>query len=83
MKIIDDFVYLLEFNEKPENERALTPELEQIISDIAKTGYSRYFVKTAYGYHRLNRRCFSLLKTSMGKGKTCIDSKVSRNNRSI
>lgn len=30
------------FNEKPENERALTPELEQIISDIAKTGYSRH-----------------------------------------
>ena len=31
----------LEFLEKSENERVLTPELEQILIQIAKTGYSR------------------------------------------
>ena len=35
------FIIYLEFNEKPENERVVTPELEQILSHIAKTGYSR------------------------------------------
>ena len=31
----------VEYNEKPESERVLTPELEQILLNIAKTGYSR------------------------------------------
>lgn len=31
----------LEYLEKNENERILTPELEQILIQIAKTGYSR------------------------------------------
>ena len=31
----------LEYLEKSENERTLTPELEQILIQIAKTGYSR------------------------------------------
>jgi len=30
------------YNEKPENERILSPELEQILVNIAKTGYSSY-----------------------------------------
>ena len=35
-----EFSYL-EYLEKNDNERILTPELEQILIQIAKTGYSR------------------------------------------
>ena len=38
---IQRFICLLEYLEKAEDERILTPELEQILSQIAKTGYSR------------------------------------------
>lgn len=33
---------VLEYNEKAEHERTLTPELEQVLIIIAKTGYSKY-----------------------------------------
>ena len=33
--------FTLEYLEKSENERVLTPELEQVLIQIAKTGYSR------------------------------------------
>ena len=32
---------VLEFIEKPESERVLTPDLEQILAHIAKSGFSR------------------------------------------
>ncbi len=35
------FLLLIEFLEKSANERVLTPELEQILVQIAKTGCSR------------------------------------------